>query len=91
MTGGEAFVLDGGDLLARVNSTLVDARRPDGPQAARLHELLRRHAELTGSVRARALLDAWDEQGASPFWRVAPRSELAKVEAVAEGSVGAPA
>jgi glutamate synthase domain-containing protein 2/glutamate synthase domain-containing protein 1/glutamate synthase domain-containing protein 3 len=88
MTGGELYVLDEtSEILARVNAQLVEARRPDGAQLAGLRELIGRHAELTGSTAARALLDDW-EVGATAFWRIAPRSELARVETTNEGSVG---
>jgi glutamate synthase (ferredoxin) len=91
MTGGELYVLDeSSEILARVNTQLVEARRPDGPQLARLRELVARHAELTGSTRAGAVLEAWEER-ARHFWRVAPRSELARFETAQEGAVGAPA
>ncbi|MBW3601923.1 MAG: glutamate synthase subunit alpha [Actinobacteria bacterium] len=91
MTGGEAFVLsDEPDFLARVNNQLVDARRPDGARLEWLRQLVERHAELTGSAVAGALLSDWPRRAAAMWW-VAPKGELAKVEAAAEGSVGAPA
>ncbi|HVL99101.1 MAG TPA: glutamate synthase-related protein [Egibacteraceae bacterium] len=91
MTGGECYALDAtSEILARVNGQLVEARRPDSVQLARLRELVSRHAERTGSVRAVALLDDWDRQSMA-FWRVAPRGEMARVEMAHEGSVGAPA
>jgi glutamate synthase domain-containing protein 2/glutamate synthase domain-containing protein 3 len=91
MTGGEAYVLDrGSQILARLNSQLVDAHRPDGPQLARLRSLLERHHELTRSSIAAEILADW-AAAATWFWRIAPRAEIARVEAVHEGSVGAPA
>jgi glutamate synthase domain-containing protein 3 len=91
MTGGECYVLDPtAEILARVNTQLVEARRPDGAQLARLERLVARHVELTGSTAGAALLEAWDER-ASHFWRIAPRAEIARVEALHEGSVGASA
>jgi glutamate synthase domain-containing protein 2/glutamate synthase domain-containing protein 1/glutamate synthase domain-containing protein 3 len=89
MTGGELYVLDDSSgILARVNAQLVEPRRPDGPQLARLRALVERHAELTGSSVAAELLDDWDRRAAA-FWRVAPRTELARVETTQEGTVGA--
>jgi glutamate synthase domain-containing protein 3 len=73
-----------------VNAQLVEARRPESAQLARLHRLLVRHVELTGSVLGQALLDDWDVRSGG-FWRIAPMGELARVEAVHEGSVAAPA
>jgi glutamate synthase (ferredoxin) len=91
MTGGELYVLDEtSEILARVNAQLVEPRRPDGPQIARLRDLIARHADLTGSTLAQEILDDWDWR-ARHFWRVAPRSELARVETAQEGAVGAPA
>jgi glutamate synthase domain-containing protein 2/glutamate synthase domain-containing protein 1/glutamate synthase domain-containing protein 3 len=87
MSGGECFVHDpGGEVLARVNRQLVEARRPDGFQLARVRELVEEHATVTGSGRARALLDDW--AGAlDGFWRIAPKSELDRVaSAQAAGS-----
>jgi glutamate synthase domain-containing protein 2/glutamate synthase domain-containing protein 1/glutamate synthase domain-containing protein 3 len=82
MSGGELFVHDaGGDVLARVNRQLVEARRPDGPALARLHELVTRHATVTGSSRARTLLADWATT-ADRFWRVAPKTELDRVGAL---------
>jgi len=90
MTGGECYVLDAtSSILARVNSQLVEAQRPDGPQLARLRALIARHVELTGSARGATLLERW-EGAADAFWRIAPRGELARIESVHEGSVGAP-
>jgi glutamate synthase domain-containing protein 2/glutamate synthase domain-containing protein 1/glutamate synthase domain-containing protein 3 len=91
MTGGECFVLDeSSEILARVNGQLVEVRRPDGPQVETLRELLERHATLTESPVAQALIEDW-EAGSRAFWRVAPRGELARVETTNEGRVGAPA
>ncbi|MGH8933170.1 MAG: glutamate synthase-related protein, partial [Egibacteraceae bacterium] len=91
MTGGECFVQDEtSQILARVNSQLVESRRPEGAELARLRDLLARHVELTASVRAKALLDDWDATSGT-FWRIAPKGEIARVEAVHEGSVAATA
>jgi glutamate synthase domain-containing protein 2/glutamate synthase domain-containing protein 1/glutamate synthase domain-containing protein 3 len=91
MTGGVCYVLDEtSEILARVNGQLVEACRPESSQLARLHELIQRHVELTGSARGTVLLTDWDDRSGA-FWRIAPRGELARVEAVHEGSVGAPA
>jgi glutamate synthase domain-containing protein 2/glutamate synthase domain-containing protein 1/glutamate synthase domain-containing protein 3 len=79
MSGGEVFVHDPtGDVLARVNRQLVEARRPDGPQLARLRGLVEDHATLTGSRRAQELLEDWSG-AVEGFWRVAPKTELDRV------------
>jgi glutamate synthase domain-containing protein 2/glutamate synthase domain-containing protein 1/glutamate synthase domain-containing protein 3 len=91
MTGGECYVYDPtAQILARVNGQLVDTRRPDSAQLARLRDLLARHVELTESVVGLRLLEDW-ERAAAAFWRIAPRGELSRVEAAHEGSVHTPA
>ena len=87
MSGGECFVYDRtGDVLARVNRQLVEARRPDGGQLERVRELIEEHATVTGSRHAALLLADW-EATAEALWRIAPKTELERV-ASAEG-VGA--
>jgi glutamate synthase domain-containing protein 2/glutamate synthase domain-containing protein 1/glutamate synthase domain-containing protein 3 len=87
MSGGECFVHDPrGEVLARVNRQLVEARRPDGGQLARVRQLVEEHATVTGSTRAQALLDDW-ERGAEAFWRIAPKTEMDRVAAT--GAAGA--
>jgi len=87
MSGGECFAYDPrGDVLARVNRQLVEARRPNGYQLDAVRELVERHAVLTGSRRAARLLDAWSDT-ADGFWRIAPKTELERVaSAEAAGS-----
>ncbi|MGH2721695.1 MAG: hypothetical protein ACRDJO_08840, partial [Actinomycetota bacterium] len=86
MTGGEAFVWDPEMRLpARVNPELVDTYRPDPTLLERAHHLIRQHAELTGSERARWLVEHWETE-AHHFWRVAPKTEVARIEAFHEGS-----
>jgi glutamate synthase (ferredoxin) len=90
MTGGECYVVDRtSEILARVNTQLVEARRPDGPQMSRLRTLVARHVELTGSVRGEELLEDWETMSAA-FWCIAPRGEMSRFEASQEGAVGAP-
>ncbi len=79
MSGGECFVHDEqGDVLARVNRQLVEARRPDGAHLARVRELVEEHATVTGSRRAAALLEEW-ETSVDRFWRIAPKTEMDRV------------
>jgi glutamate synthase domain-containing protein 2/glutamate synthase domain-containing protein 1/glutamate synthase domain-containing protein 3 len=81
MSGGELFVHDpDGRLQGRVNRQLVEAHRPGGYELEQLRDLVERHATLTGSRRAQALLDDWETAG-DQFWRVAPKSELEHVAA----------
>jgi glutamate synthase (ferredoxin) len=88
MTGGKAYVHDPDNLLAtRLNRQLVDAALLDDEQAEELRFLVEVHREYTGSARATALLDDWEETLRS-FWRVAPVSEVARIERANEGVLG---
>jgi glutamate synthase domain-containing protein 2/glutamate synthase domain-containing protein 3 len=71
MSGGVAFVLDeDGALARRCNLGLVELEPlADRADLLLLRRLVRRHARLTGSARARTLLQDWDS-AASRFVRV---------------------
>jgi glutamate synthase domain-containing protein 2/glutamate synthase domain-containing protein 1/glutamate synthase domain-containing protein 3 len=56
MTGGEAFLLDDGEVRRRVNLDTVGVTRPDGAAIGRLRSMLDRHLALTGSTVARTVL-----------------------------------
>jgi glutamate synthase (ferredoxin) len=88
MTGGQAYVHDPRHLLVtRLNRQLVDATLPDDEQADELRFLIECHRELTGSSAATRMLDDWDAT-LPAFWRVAPVSEVARIERVNEGVLG---
>jgi len=77
MSGGMAFVVDEtGDFPARLNTELVEAVRLTGEDAEPFRAFFRaqveRHRDLTGSVRARALLAGFDAALAK-VWLVKPR------------------
>ncbi len=75
MTGGSAFVLDPlGALAGRVNPELVEVGVLDAAELARLRDLVELHAMLTGSPRARDILDRW-ELAAAAFRLVSPRGD----------------
>jgi glutamate synthase domain-containing protein 2/glutamate synthase domain-containing protein 1/glutamate synthase domain-containing protein 3 len=77
MTGGEAYVLDpAGALGVGLNEQLVLAHTPEADQMADVRQLVEQHLRHTGSARAAALLDRWDEMAAG-FMRVAPKVEAA--------------
>ncbi len=79
MSGGECIVHDPrGEVLARVNRQLVEARRPDGGQLERVRALVEEHATVTGSPRARRLLSEWHAT-AEHLWRIAPKTEMDRV------------
>jgi glutamate synthase (ferredoxin) len=63
MSGGMAYVLDDPGGFERVcNKEMVSLTRLEDPaEIAEVRRLVERHAEYTGSARARALLQAWDE------------------------------
>jgi glutamate synthase (NADPH) large chain len=73
MSGGTAFVLDvEGDFATRCNAALVELGPVDDDDDLELlARLIERHARLTGSSRARDLLEGWETQ-IPPFVRVMP-------------------
>ncbi|MGH3366693.1 MAG: glutamate synthase-related protein, partial [Nocardioidaceae bacterium] len=83
MSGGVAHVLDLDP--NRVNQQLVDLAPVEGPMAERLHELVRRHQEETGSTVAEELLQDW-EAVVPRFTEVMPRDfrRILDVKAAAE-------
>jgi glutamate synthase domain-containing protein 3 len=91
MSGGEAYVYDPDDLIeTRINHQLVAAYRPTEGQLTSLQRVIQRHAELTGSQRARTILDDWGRTSVR-FKRIAPVAEVARLEAMFETSEVAPA
>ena len=61
MSGGVAYILDeGGDFASRCNKQMVGLESPSEEDALELQNLIRRHAELTGSRKARRILDQWE-------------------------------
>ena len=86
MTGGEAFVYDPARVLdVRLNAQLVVAEELDGAAAERLHILVERHLEHTGSQRAARLLAEWPAVVAE-FRLIRPKDEVGRIEAEAEGT-----
>jgi glutamate synthase (ferredoxin) len=61
MSGGIAYVFDEqGDFAGHVNAQMVEVERLGEPaEIAAVRALVQKHAELTGSVRAAALLQSW--------------------------------
>jgi glutamate synthase (ferredoxin) len=61
MSGGKAYVLDElGGFSARVNLQMVDIEALDEPdEIEKVHGMIERHHQFTGSVRARYVLDNW--------------------------------
>jgi glutamate synthase domain-containing protein 3 len=91
MSGGEAYVLDPHrDLEDRINPQLVGVYEPSAGQLESLKRVIQKHRELTGSTLAEEILDGW-ELRAGGFRRVAPRAEVARLEAMFEGTTSAAA
>ena len=86
MSGGEAYVYDPDlELDANLNKQLVAAYQPTGGQLESLRRIVARHLDATGSSIARDILDGWDETSVH-FKRVAPVAEVARLEALFEGT-----
>ncbi|WP_344678649.1 glutamate synthase large subunit, partial [Saccharopolyspora taberi] len=79
MSGGTAFVLDIDPV--RVNTAMVDLQRPTAADLKWLHEIVRRHHELTGSTVAASLLGDWPRRSAA-FTKVMPRDYQRVLEAM---------
>ncbi len=89
MTGGSCYVWDpSGTMIGRVNPSLVDFERPDEAHGEELRELVTRHARLTASPRAAALLDSWD-QTVHQCWYVAPVDKVKRMRSQAAAVIGA--
>ena len=90
MSGGVAYIWDAdGRARPRVNLGMVDLEELSDPgDVNELRTLIEEHVAATGSLRARAILDDWDQQLGS-FIKVMPRdykralSELAAETAAA--------
>lgn len=76
MSGGIAYVLDegggAGDFASRCNREMVDLERMEPEETEEVRAMIQRHADATGSARARAVLEHWDEK-APQFVKVIPR------------------
>ncbi len=91
MTGGEIYVWDPESHLAeRMNTALVEAVRPDTDHLEELRWLVERHFDLTGSPRARALIEDW-ETTVEQMWHVVPVGRVDRIEAAQAGRGGAAA
>jgi glutamate synthase domain-containing protein 2/glutamate synthase domain-containing protein 1/glutamate synthase domain-containing protein 3 len=74
MSGGIAYVLDDvGDFPGRVNPQMVDIESLDeAEEIARVHAMIERHLQYTGSARAKHVLDNWDDM-VPKFARIMPK------------------
>ncbi|MCC7076246.1 MAG: glutamate synthase subunit alpha [Acidimicrobiia bacterium] len=80
MTGGVVHVHDPDhELSTRVNRGLVDVVRPDWADLEDVRHLVERHAVLTESAPALALLRDW-ETTSQEFWMVVPQTAVHSIE-----------
>jgi len=86
MTGGMAYLYDpDGTALTMMNhETLVTVPVRDGHYLSELEALLERHLEETGSQKAAAILQHWDEKK-HKFLQVVPKEMLGKLDVPVEG------
>jgi glutamate synthase (ferredoxin) len=82
MTGGLAYFLDeDGSFPELVNREIVKIQRVStAASQTQLQELIKTHAERTGSSKAKAILQNWTEF-LPKFWQVVPPSEADSPEA----------
>ena len=82
MSGGIAYVLDeNGDFRRHCNRDMVDLARMDADDTAEVKKMIERHAEYTGSARARAVLANWSEVSRR-FVKVMPRDYKRMLQAL---------
>jgi glutamate synthase (NADPH/NADH) large chain len=83
MSGGIAYVWDpDGVFPGRVNPEMVDLEELGAADFEFVHELVGRHQLLTGSQRARAILDDWLDAGRA-FVKVMPRDYKRVLDVIA--------
>jgi glutamate synthase (ferredoxin) len=82
MSGGIAYVLDViGDFPQRCNAAMVNLEKLEDPEEIQeVRAMIQRHAEYTGSERARNILKLWDEMSPK-FVKVMPRDYKRVLEA----------
>jgi glutamate synthase (ferredoxin) len=86
MSGGEAYVYTPDGLLeACLNHQLVASYEPTSGQLESLRRVISRHVDATGSRVGAEILDGWEETSGA-FRRVAPVAEVARLEALFEGT-----
>jgi glutamate synthase (ferredoxin) len=91
MSGGEVYVYDPtGALDTRINPQLVAAYDPSEAQLESLKRVIALHVDATGSVVGRVIIEQWEETSRQ-FKRVAPVAEVARLEALFEGTAAAAA
>ena len=86
MTGGMAYLYDPDDQARTLmnHETLVTVAVNEGHYMAELEGLLERHLEETGSRKAAAILQHWDEKK-HHFLQLVPREMLDKLDVPING------
>eukprot|EP00903_Cladosiphon_okamuranus_P012610 g11799.t1 len=78
MTGGVAYILDEfpeGEFMEHINLEIVKAQRVSTPEGeAIVKGMIEKHAELTGSPKAKQVLANW-EKNLPRFWQLVPPAE----------------
>ncbi|HJR45642.1 MAG TPA: glutamate synthase-related protein [Actinomycetota bacterium] len=91
MSGGEAYVYDPEDeLVTKLNHQLVASYVPTAGQLESLKRVIERHATATDSAIATTIVEEWDALS-TLFKRVAPVAEVARLEALFEGTAASSA
>jgi glutamate synthase domain-containing protein 2/glutamate synthase domain-containing protein 3 len=84
MSGGIAYVLDEtGDFPKRCNLEMVGLEKMDAEDTEWVRDMIERHAEYTGSARARWILARWREL-APRFVKVMPKDYKRMLQAMRE-------
>jgi glutamate synthase (NADPH/NADH) large chain len=84
MSGGIAYVLDeSGSFSERLNTEMISLEPMEDEDVSWLEEILKRHAELTGSTVARRLLNDWP-RAALGFKKVVPDDYRRVLDAMAK-------
>jgi glutamate synthase (ferredoxin) len=89
MSGGIAYVLDeAGDFAVRCNQqTVLLERLDDIVESEEVRQLIRHHAEATGSVKAKRVLEDWQDYAAK-FVKVIPKDYKRMVAAIEKAKAG---
>ncbi len=86
MSGGEVYALDPEDTIAeRINPQLIGVYEPTPGQIESLGRVMTLHVEATGSARGAELMADWGTWSRR-FKRLAPKAEVARLEALFEGT-----
>jgi len=86
MSGGEVYVLDPEHIIAeRINPQLIGVYEPTPGQIESLGRVVALHSEATGSARGAELMGDWGTWS-KRFKRLAPKAEIARLEALFEGT-----